>query len=397
MLIALIIHCRKKREEEEKRKEEERLEIERLERIKLKKEKKEKERLEKERLKREEEEAKKEEELKKQSEEILKRILPDRQKDEQKAIEGGPVAGVANLQEAPAPDAKDPEGTPSASARLQDSSSSDRTNSEEPAKEEQIVSAGESVFITEKSVSVIEESSLSSEGADLLMGDEVKGHQRSIEVLDSTVHDGGLGNTSQSQNEASRGNLDVELHEKGKGEMHLRTDQTSSTSKDRFEGRRSNVGNSGGSEIRGLDTLGSLELRVSGKEIQSTVRAEEDQSNTILRRSKVAEDIASATLPATSTDQNVTRPKDAEVDRSNVANSDLKDERQRYSNNNSNSGNVTQKEQVKTEKETKSPSIETQKEEGSSEEMPNLMEHRPLVAELEQRRLQWIQDCISLT
>ncbi|XP_030845358.1 leucine-rich repeat and IQ domain-containing protein 1 [Strongylocentrotus purpuratus] len=381
---------RKKREEEEKRKEEERLEIERLERIKLKKEKKEKERLEKERLKREEEEAKKEEELKKQSEEILKRILPDRQKDEQKAIAGGPEAGDASLQDAPAPDAKNPEGTPSASTRQQDSLSSDRTNREKSANEEQTVSAGESVFITEKGVSFIEEPSPSSKGSHLLMGDEFKGRQRSI-VLDSTFHDGGIGKTSQGQNETSRGNLDEE------GEMHPKTDQTSSTSKDRFGGGSSNVGNTGGSETRGLDTLGGLELKVSGKEIQSTVKAEEDQSNTIPRRSKVTEDVASATLPATSTHQKVTLPKDAEVDISKVANSYLEDERQGYSNNNSNSGNVTQKEQLKNEEGLETPSIETQMEEGSSEEMPNLMEHRPLVAELEQRRLQWIQDCISLT
>lgn len=384
MLIALIILCRKKREEEEKRKEEERLEIERLERIKLKKEKKEKERLEKERLKREEEEAKKEEELKKQSEEILKRILPDRQNDEKKAIEGGP-------------DAKDPEGTSSASARQQDSLSSDRTNSEKSAKEEQTVSAAESVFITEKSASFIEEPSPSSKGTHPLMGDEVKGQQRSIDVLDSTVHDGGLGKTSQGQSETSRGNLDEELPEKVEGGMHLQTDQTRSTSKDRFGGGKSNTGNTGGSETRGLDTLSGLELRVSGKEIQSTVKAVEDQSNTISRRSKVTEDIASATLPATSTDQNVTLPKDAEVDISRVANSDLKDENQGYSNNNSNSGNVTRKEQVKTEKGPETPLIETRKAESSSGEMPNLMEHRPLVAELEQRRQQWIQDCISLT
>ncbi|XP_071492701.1 leucine-rich repeat- and IQ domain-containing protein 1-like [Diadema antillarum] len=79
---------RRRREEEEKRKEEERLEVERLERVKVEKEKKEKERSERERREKEEQEARQREELERQSEEILKKIIPDRQKVGSKAKEG---------------------------------------------------------------------------------------------------------------------------------------------------------------------------------------------------------------------------------------------------------------------------------------------------------------------
>ncbi|XP_072171846.1 uncharacterized protein [Diadema setosum] len=134
---------RKRREEEEKRKEEERLEVERLERVKVEKEKKEKERLEKERREKAEQEARQKAELERQSEEILKKILPDRQKVGAKAGEG------------------EGEGKPSEGASDSREIKTDVSTAEEmalPSKDEvgeDSKHKGDSVFITEKESTLI--------------------------------------------------------------------------------------------------------------------------------------------------------------------------------------------------------------------------------------------------
>nr|XP_054761624.1 leucine-rich repeat and IQ domain-containing protein 1-like [Lytechinus pictus] len=375
---------RKRREEEEKRKEEERLEIERLERIKLKKEKKEKERLEKERQKREEEEAKKQEELKKQSEEILKRILPDHQP---KAIEGRPDAGDPNLQ--------DKEGTSNASARQQGSSSTDitndSTNNETRTNEEQTVSLRESVFITEKSTRFVGEPS--SEDTQDLVIDEVKGQERTCEVLDSSVHDGGLGKMSHRHMKTSQKSLDDKKVEVG---MHQLSEQQRSMAEESSGGEKSKAENKSIVSHYSTDTV---ELSVSGKVMQNTVKEKEDLSNAASRKPKATEDITSASLAETATCQQTDVPLNSDTDK-------LPLQSQGDTSDSLKSRNVNVAEQMKTEKQMDCSLIEQQKEGRSSEgtsqgdcsgEMSNVMEHRPLVGDLEQRRLQWIQDCISLT